>query len=79
MNKDIKKRMVKSLVWPVVLYRCETWTVREEEIDRLAAFEMWIWRRMEKISWTEKSNEEVLRLVGEERCMLDVIGKRKKA
>ena len=46
----------------------------------MAAFEMWIWRKTEKISWTEKkSNEEILRLVGEERCMLDVIGKRKKA
>ena len=80
MNKDIKKRMVKSLVWPVALYGCETWTMRKEEMDRLAAFEMWIWRRMEKISWTEKkSNEEILRLVGEERCMLEVIAKRKKA
>ena len=42
MNKDIKKRMVKSLVWPVALYGCETWTMRKEEMDRLAAFEMWI-------------------------------------
>ena len=65
--------MMKSLV---ALNGCETWTMRKEEIDRLAAFEMWIWRRMENISSTEKkSNEEVLKLVEEERRMLEVIAK----
>ena len=80
LSKSIKKRMVKSLIWPVALYGCETWTMRKEESDRLAAFEMWIWRRMEKVSWNDKkTNEEILTLVEEERCMLEVIAKRKKA
>jgi len=50
------------------------WMVRKEDITRLEAFEMWIWRRMEKISWTEYihvSNEEVLKLV--ERSLLTII------
>ena len=83
MNNDIKKRIVKSLVWPVELYRCETWTMRKEEMDRLTAFEMWIWRRMEKISWTErKGNEEVIAMGHSSRGkmhMLEIIAKRKKA
>ena len=44
----IRKRMVKALVWPVVLYGCETWTMRKEEMDKLKAFEMWVWRKMSK-------------------------------
>ena len=45
MSKELKKRMAKTLVWPVALYGCETWTMRREEMDRLDAFEMWIWRK----------------------------------
>jgi len=56
----------------LTLYCTETWTLRKEDITRLEAFEMWIWRRMEKISWMEHiSNEEVLKLV-EERSMLTI-------
>ena len=78
-SKSIRKRMVKTLVWPVAMYGCETWTLRKEEIDRLNAFEMWLWRRMEKVSWTDKkTNEEVLRAVGEDRCLVEKIIRRKK-
>jgi len=53
--------MVKALVWSVALYGSETWTLRKEDIKRIQAFEMQIWRKMEKISWTAHvSNEEVL-------------------
>src|SRR6476619_3920607 len=63
---DLRKRLVKTLVWPVVLYRCETWTMRKEEINRLNAFEMWVWRRMGKISWIDKrTNEQVLSFMNE--------------
>src|SRR6476469_9097243 len=51
---DLKKRLVKTLVWPVVLYGCETWTMAQEEITRLNAFEMWIRRRLGKVSWMDK-------------------------
>src|SRR6478672_2404518 len=58
---DRRKRLVKTLVWPVVLYGCETWTMRKKEINRLNAFEMWVWRRMGKVSWIDKrTNEQVL-------------------
>jgi hypothetical protein len=79
MNKTTKKKMIKTLVWSIVLYGAETWTLRKEEVNRLNAFEMWLWRRMEKISWTEKkSNEEVLQMVGEKRKLVEVIVQRKK-
>ena len=79
MSKGLKKRMIKTLVWPVALYGSETWAMKKEVRDRLEAFEMWIWRRMEKISWKDlKTNEEVLRLVGEERNLVKTIEKRKK-
>ena len=52
---DLRKRLVKiTLVWPVVLYGCETWIMRKEEINRLNAFEMWVWTRMGKVSWMDK-------------------------
>ena len=57
----------------------ETWSLRKEDIRRIEALEMWIWRRMERISWTEKiTNEEVLRRVGEKRSMVETIVRRKK-
>ena len=79
MSKGLKKRMIKTLVWPVALYGSETWAMKKEVMDRLEAFEMWIWRRMEKISWKDlKTNDEVLLLVGEERNLVKTIEKRKK-
>ena len=46
----LRKRLAKTLVWPVVLYGCETWTMRKEEINRLNVFEMWVWRGMERLA-----------------------------
>src|SRR6218665_1475730 len=70
LKRSLKKRMIKTLIWSVTLYCAESWTMRQVDIARLEAFEMWIWRRMERISWTEHiSNEEVLTLVGEERSL----------
>jgi len=74
MSKELKKKIVKTLVWPVALYGCETWTLRDAECKRLDAFEMWVWRRMEKVSYKDRvTNEEVLKNVGESRCLLDKI------
>ena len=79
LKRDIKKKIVKTIVWTVALYGAETWTLKEEDIRRLNALEMWIWRRMEKISWTDKkTNEEVLRMVGEKQQLVDRIITRKK-
>lgn len=59
---------VKPVVWSVYLYGSETWTVIAGMIQRIEAFEMWAWRKMAKLSWTErKTNEEGQSVVGEER------------
>jgi len=79
MNKPLKKRIVKALVWPVALYGCETWVMKKEAMDRLEAFEMWVWRRLEKVNWEDKmSNEKVLEAVVESRRIVDTIVRRKK-
>ena len=63
----------------MALYGAETWTLRREEEKILGAFEMWVWRRMEKISWTDKvKNVEVLERIGEKRQILEVIKNRKR-
>ena len=78
LSSTLRKRMVKVLVWPVVLYDCDTWTLRGEEINRLEALEMWFWRKLEKIKWKDRiSNDEVLSIVGESRCLIRTIGERK--
>jgi hypothetical protein len=78
-KKSTKKKILKTLIWTVALYGSETWTLKTEEVRRLEALEMWLWRRMEKISWTDKiTNEEVLRRVGEERQLLNLIRNRQK-
>ena len=80
LNKKLKKRMVKTLVWSVVPYGSETWTMRKDDIKRLEAFEMWIWRRMERVSWVERrTNEEILKMVEEQRSLIGTIrGQQKK-
>ena len=60
LNRDMKKRMI----WSVTLYGAETWTMRKENVKRIEAFDMRIWRGMEIISCTERrTNEEVLKKV----------------
>ena len=50
MSQSVKKKIVKAVVWSVFLYGSETWTVNSDMIQRIEAFEMWVWRRMEKVS-----------------------------
>src|SRR6218665_2275568 len=78
LKRCLRKTIVKTLIWSVTLYCAETWTLRKEVITRLEAFEMWIWRRMEKISWTEHISNEVLKLVEEERSLLMIIRMRQR-
>jgi len=71
--------MVKVLVWSVVLYGSETWTLRQEDIRGIEAFEMWICRRMMKIPWTQHaSNEQILGMVDESRSLMESLRKRQK-
>jgi hypothetical protein len=58
---ELWKKLVKCYVWSIALYGAETWTLRAVDQKHLESFEMWCWRRMEKISWTDHvRNEEVL-------------------
>ena len=69
---------MKCYVWSMALYGAETWALRATDQKSLESFEMWCWRRMEKISWTDHvRNEEVLLLVNEQRNILHEIRKRK--
>ena len=54
LEKELRKRLVKCFVWSVALYGAETWTLRRNEQTRLEEFEMWTWRRMEYVKWTDK-------------------------
>ena len=56
-----KIRLVKAMVFPVVMYGCEIWTVKKAEHRRFAAFELWCWRRLLRVPWTTKgSNQSIL-------------------
>src|SRR4029077_12983240 len=78
LNKVVKKKIVKTLVWTTLLYGCETWTLKEEEIRRLEATEMWMWRGMEKISYEDEvTNKDVLKRVEEKRRLMEKIYSRK--
>ena len=57
-----KNRLVKAMVFPVVIYRCESWTVKKAERQRIDAFELWCWRRLLRVPWTAKrSNQSILK------------------
>ena len=57
-----KVRLVKAMVFPVVMYRCESWTVKKAEHRRIDAFEQWCWRRLLGVSWTTRiSNQSILK------------------
>ena len=57
-----KVRLVKAMVFPVVMYGCESWTVKEAECQRIDAFELWCWRRLLRVPWTaRRSNPSILK------------------
>ena len=57
-----KVRLVKAMVFPVVMYGCESWTVKKAERRRIDAFELWCWRRLLRVPWTaRKSNQSILK------------------
>ena len=57
----IKVRLVKAMVFPVVMYGCESWTMKKAECRRLDAFELWCWRRLLRVPWTaRRSNQPIL-------------------
>ena len=59
-----KIRLVKAMVFPVVMYGCESWTVNKAECQRIDAFELWCWRRLLRVPWTaRRSNQSFLKKI----------------
>ena len=57
-----KGHIVKAMVFPVVMYRCESWTIKKAEHQRTDAFKLWCWRRLLRVSWTaRRSNQSILK------------------
>ena len=70
-NRDItlstKVHLVKAMVFPVVMYRFESWTIKKAEHRRIDAFELWCWRRLLRVPWTaERSNQSILKEINPE-------------
>ena len=62
-----KVRLVKAMVFPIVMYRCESWTTKKAEHQRIDAFELWCWRRLLRVPWTAKrSNKSILKKISPE-------------
>ena len=56
-------RLVKAVVFPVVMYGCESWTVKKAKCQRIDAFELWCWRRLLRVPWTaRRSNQSILKI-----------------
>ena len=59
--------LVKAMVFPVVMYGCESWTIKKTEHQRIDAFELWCWRRVLRVPWTaRRSNQSILKEIGPE-------------
>ena len=57
-----KVRLAKEMVFPAVMYRCESWSIKKAELQRIDAFELWCWRRLLRVSWTaRRSNQSILK------------------
>ena len=62
-----KVRLVKAMVFPVVMYGCESWTIKKAEGQRIDAFELWCWRRLLRVPWTtRRSNQSILKEISPE-------------
>ena len=62
-----KLHLVKAMIFPVVMYGCESWTVKKAECQRTDAFELWCWRRLLRVPWTaRRSNQSILKEISPE-------------
>ena len=62
-----KVHLVKAMVFPVVMYGCERWTMKKAEHQRIGAFELWCWRRLLRVPWTaRRSNQSILKEISPE-------------
>ena len=58
--------LVKAMVFPVVMYGCESWTIKKAVCQRIDAFELWCWRRLLRVPWTARSNKSILKEINPE-------------
>ena len=66
----VKVHLVKAMVFPVVMYGCESWTVKKAERRRIDAFELWCWRRLLRVPWTaRRSNQSILKEISPGICL----------
>ena len=73
-----KRRLVKAMVFPVIMYGCESWTIKKAECQRIDAFELWSWRRLLGLPWTaRKSNQSILKETNPEYSLERLMLKRK--
>jgi hypothetical protein len=72
LDLNLRKKLVKCYIWSVALYGTETWTRRKADPKYLESFELWCWRRMEKMNWTDRVRNEVLHRVKDERNYVNV-------
>ena len=73
-SKDItwptKVHIVKTIVFPVVMYRCESWTIKKTECQRIDAFQLWCWRKLLRVPWTaRRSNQPILKEIKPEHSL----------
>ena len=74
----IKVHLVKAMVFPGVMYGCESWTIKKAECQRIDAFELWCWRRLFRVPWTEKrSNQSILKEINPEYSLEELMLKLK--
>ena len=74
LNIELRKKLVRCYIWSIAVYGSETWTLRKLEQLYFESFEMWCWRRMEKIKWSDKvTNNQVLECIEEKRILLNNI------
>ena len=66
-----KVRLVKAIVFPVVMYECESWTVKKAERRRIDAFELWCWRRLLRVPWTARRSNQSIRREMSPECLLE--------
>ena len=73
-----KAHLVRAMVFPVVIYGCESWTIKKAECQRIDAFEMWCWRRLLRVPWTvRRSKQSILKEISPEYSLEELMLKLK--
>ncbi|GFS09341.1 reverse transcriptase-like [Elysia marginata] len=75
---ELKLKLLKCLIWPIMMYGCEAWSQKKDDDKRIEAAEMWFYRRILRVKWTDKrTNESVLKELKTERTLLNLINAKK--